>query len=510
MSWWRSVVLRAFSKRGNKVISGRLLSFCGLMVLLSPFFYSAALGAASFVDQASFADQASVRELTEDQWVDLQSGTRAYTIDPYGYVSYWYFKDTGDLVAWDMDGSVRLLERLDTQEFEQMNLSYLRNDHALLLWDAGIGRVFHYDLATREMRRLDESHNFRSYFHHGDFVIEEDYTIFAFGGFGEFTFKDQLLYFNATNKEWLDIPYYGDRPDEQYYGDLVLDTKTQDFYYIQFYDINVKIYRVNQNNWRWNFLGDFTINNFPSHGGFVSGMRRYNPDLELIYLYGTYYYDINANEVRDYAIGNGDLPQIADFLMGAYNEETKNWAMMVHSKNKELSLDFIRYRLVDTDGDPRAYEIIVPESVAIVNQRNMGLMVIGLVSFSFLIAFVLRKGTASTRKKQDDTLNFDVNKDRVIVRIADRRVVFSDDLDRRFWSFVLELKERNMQTCELKEFDAQVLPSLSNESQYSVKRNKLIRHINSKLGIMFIELQKSELDRRYKRLVFHYGELWVK
>jgi len=97
----------------------------------------------------------------------------------------------------------------------------------------------------------------------------------------------------------------------------------------------------------------------------------------------------------------------------------------------------------------------------------------------------------------------------VVVRIADRRVVFSDALDLRFWSFVLELKGRNLQTCELKEFDTQVLPPLSNESQYSVKRNKLIWHINSKLGVMFIELKKSELDRRYKRLVFHFGEVLV-
>ena len=460
-------------------------------------------------DRASVANQTSVRELTDDQWLELQAGNRSYTIDPYGFVSYWYIKDTGDLVAWEMDGSVRLLERLDTEEFKQMNLSYLRNDHALLLWDAGIGRVFHYDLVTQEMRRLDESHNFRSYFHHGDFVIEEDYTIFAFGGFGEFTFKDQLLYFNATNKEWLDIPYYGDRPNEQYYGDLVLETKTQDFYYIQFYDLNVKMYRVNQNNCRWDFLGDFTINDFPTHGGFVSGMRRYNPDLELIYLYETYFYDIAANEIRDYTIGNGDLPQFADFLMGAYNEEAKNWSMVVQSKNEELSLEFIRYRLFDADGTPRAYDVIVPESVAMVNQRNMGLMVIVLVSLSFLIAFLTQKRKALSRKKQDEVLNFDVNEDRVLVRIADGRVVFSDKLDLRFWSFVLELKERNLQTCELKEFDAQVLPTLSNESQYSVKRNKLIRHINSRLGLMFIELNKSELDRRYKRLVFHYEEVWV-
>jgi len=497
------------------------MSLLGLLVFLWPVFYSAPLAAASFVnqasvvnqasnsDQASFADQANVRELTEDQWLELQSGTRTYTIDPYGYASYWYFKDTGDLVAWEMDGSVRVLEQLHTQEFELINLSYLRNDHALLLWDAGIGRVFHYDLTTREMRRLDESHNFRSYFHHGDYVIEDDYTIFAFGGFGEFTFKDQLLYFNATNKEWLDIPYYGDRPDEQYYGDLVLDTKTRNFYYIQFYDLNVKIYRVNQNNWRWDFLGDFNIDDFPSHGGFVSGMRRYNPDLELIYLYETYFYDIAANEIRDYGIGNGDLPQVANFMMGAYNEETKNWSMVVQSKNKELSLDFIRYRLFDADGTSRAYEIIMPESVALVNQRNMGLMVILMVSLSFLVAFVLRKGKASTRKRQDDALNFDVNEDRVVVLFADRRVVFSDALDLRFWSFVLELKGRNLQTCELKEFDTQVLPPLSNESQYSVKRNKLIWHINSKLGVMFIELKKSELDRRYKRLVFHFCEVLV-
>ena len=81
------------------------MSLFGFFVLLLPVFFSAPLGAASVADQASFAnqagnsdqvsfanqdrvsDQASVRELNQDQWLELQSGTRAYTVDPYGYVS---------------------------------------------------------------------------------------------------------------------------------------------------------------------------------------------------------------------------------------------------------------------------------------------------------------------------------------------------------------------------------------------------------------------------------------
>jgi hypothetical protein len=194
-------------------------------------------------------------------------------------------------------------------------------------------------------------------------------------------------------------------------------------------------------------------------------------------------------------------------MMGAYNEEAKNWSMVLQSKNKELSLDFIRYRLFDADGDPRAYEIIMPESVALVNQRNMGLMVIMVVFLSFMVAVVLRRGRVSTRKRQDDALNFDVNEDRVVVRIADRRVVFSDALDLRFWSFVLELKGRNLQTCELKEFDMQVLPPLSNESQYSVYRKRFISHVNEKLGLEFIEVKRSELDKRYHKVVFRHDLL---
>jgi len=56
-------------------------------------------------------------------------------------------------------------------------------------------------------------------------------------------------------------------------------------------------------------------------------------------------------------------------------------------------------------------------------------------------------------------------------------------------------------------FADQVLPSLSNESQYSVFRKRFISHVNEKLGLEFIEVKRSELDKRYRKVVFRHDLL---
>jgi hypothetical protein len=71
----------------------------------------------------------------------------------------------------------------------------------------------------------------------------------------------------------------------------------------------------------------------------------------------------------------------------------------------------------------------------------------------------------------------------------------------------MDLKSKNIHSCELKDFDEQVLPSLSNESQYSVFRKRFISHVNEKLGLEFIEVQRSELDKRYRKVVFRHDLL---
>ena len=95
----------------------------------------------------------------------------------------------------------------------------------------------------------------------------------------------------------------------------------------------------------------------------------------------------------------------------------------------------------------------------------------------------------------------------VLVVVGGETIRFTESTDLSFWNYVMDLKSKNIHSCELKDFDRQVLPSLSNESQYSVFRKRFISHVNEKLGLEFIEVKRSELDKRYRKVVFRHDLL---
>lgn len=86
-------------------------------------------------------------------------------------------------------------------------------------------------------------------------------------------------------------------------------------------------------------------------------------------------------------------------------------------------------------------------------------------------------------------------------------VRFNEDLDRKFWTFVHDLKTQGIHSSDLKEFDAQVFNGNGNDSQNSVLWKKLITHVNAKLGVEFIQIKRSELDKRYRKILFLHGSL---
>ena len=70
-----------------------------------------------------------------------------------------------------------------------------------------------------------------------------------------------------------------------------------------------------------------------------------------------------------------------------------------------------------------------------------------------------------------------------------------------------DLKTQGIHSSDLKEFDAQVFNGNGNDSQNSVLRKKLIAHVNAKLGVEFIQIKRSELDKRYRKILFMHASL---
>jgi hypothetical protein len=189
--------------------------------------------------------------------------------------------------------------------------------------------------------------------------------IYGFGGYGEFTHKEVLLYYSPEDGEWTDILYFGDRPDPLFYGGFHYDDNENLFYFTQYIGFFVYVYQVNPESWEWTLLDKFDLEDKPLALGFSSGLNSFDPNTGLIYLFGSFFYDTQAQVVRKYSISEGLF--------------TKT----------------------------------------------------GLVRFN-------------------------------------------EDLDRKFWTFVYDLKTQGIHSSDLKEFDAQVFNGNGNDSQNSVLRKNLL------------------------------------
>lgn len=174
-------------------------------------------------------------------------------------------------------------------------------------------------------------------------------------------------------------------------------------------------------------------------------------------------------------------------------------------KGEGTLLSLLPFSLDLPDGTPRNYTVIEPKTER--SPINTYFFVLFLVVPGFVL--VVLWGVQRLRKRREfpvpSTGFIELQTGQVVVHCQGRRVVFSEELDYSFWEYVHELSAQGIQSCDLKEFDQQVLPTLSNESQYSTSRKKLLDHINAKLKVEFVQVRRSELDRRYRKIVFDHA-----
>ena len=99
-------------------------------------------------------------------------------------------------------------------------------DESNLFVATGGGVVYKFE--NDSLFRVDQSYRWRSRF--GSVKASVNDTIYLFGGYGEFTFYNDLLRFDLENREWLEIPVSEPRPPRKSNLLLQLDTLTNSVY----------------------------------------------------------------------------------------------------------------------------------------------------------------------------------------------------------------------------------------------------------------------------------------
>lgn len=440
--------------------------------------------------------------LDQQDWVKLVDSRSVFTIAPEVGRVFWYFRGSGILASQDLEKHIVVLDTLDTEIFRQINIDYLPKEHALLFWDAGIGRVFQYDLDSGIIERLDNSYSFNAFFDHGEFVDTDTKTIYTLGGYGEFTSKDILMYFSLDEGEWIDITYFGDRPNPKFLGDLEYDEQNNLFYYVQYEGLLIHIYSIDPSIWKSTFLGSFQTSLKPPSIDRVSGIRRLDTKAGLLYIYGSLFYDIAANSIREYTFGEGEFSSLDNGIMASFDESTQQWLLVGQLKFDWPRIDLMPVSLTLKNGEQRYYERITKIEPGLDIPLGFWLM---LFVSSIVIWVVVRVNFKLRTKPKSATIR--MFNSRVQVLCPAGVVEFNEDLERAFWTFVKQLHKKEIHSADFREFDQYVLSPIQNDSQNSLHRKKLIRHINSKLGCEFVQTQKNELDRRYRRFVFRHDLL---
>ena len=87
------------------------------------------------------------------------------------------------------------------QQFKEIFKPVSLSDGRVFFVYHGIGEV--YELKNDTISRIDQSYRHENQFNNS--LFEYQNTVYAFGGYGLFTFKNIITYYNNTNKEWYEL-----------------------------------------------------------------------------------------------------------------------------------------------------------------------------------------------------------------------------------------------------------------------------------------------------------------
>ena len=115
--------------------------------------------------------------------------------------SIYYYSIPANGKKWTKHQFTFLSTDLDFEQFKDIFRPISLNNGRILFIYKGIGVV--YELKNDTIQRIDHSFKHENQFGHSLFTYKNE--IYAFGGYGLFTFKNILTYFNLTNKEWYEL-----------------------------------------------------------------------------------------------------------------------------------------------------------------------------------------------------------------------------------------------------------------------------------------------------------------
>jgi hypothetical protein len=428
-----------------------------------------------------------------------------YTIDVLNKGLYIYDHQDG-VIYNKINDSVAVIDTLNRKYIDNTTLHYDNIKQRLIFLDAGGGRVFEYDLLNKTLNRLDKSYRFRSFYGGKNYLYDMD-RIFSYGGGGEFSSKDDLLYFNNSIRgEWEELVIDSKPSSDKQVLSLLLDKVTNSFYLFtissdsQYLEIYAAKHKPDTEvNSEWKKIDRFTIKNgdkpatISNHNQFSN----YNLIDRKFNILGKYFYNIDTSKLSR-------INTNKDYY-GIFQSNSVDSLVLVEnpfilpqeiSKVTPFEFKFESYS-IDDFFENQSFELIP----SIRQQRiQLGLIVLVALIFFSLGVMLYRKQTYKNFSVNNPESSFNVvsSDNHIVVNIGSSTHYFYENLEIKILALIFEVTQKGLDTIELDVFDEKIFNGLSHKSHMTTKRNDALKRINKKLGFKFITKEKSQEDKRRK------------
>lgn len=421
-------------------------------------------------------------------------------------LTYFYDHQSLSLYSLDFEGEYRFVAQLPKFSDELQNLHVFENGREILFWDRGLGTVHKFDLRTNTLNRLDRSFSFRSFYDHGAWVNEIDEKITAMGGYGLFQKKNLLLQFDTKLQEWLSPNVTGDLPtpgkgrliyleDRNSYLFIVLNDNDQSKTHLE-----VEVFEFLLESNKWIEKGFFSVSKrsrlVTHHLINQIGNKRLDPVNGIFSVDSGLFYDIQKNRFYDTDITakkDERIGTVSYFFSGVPDK----WLVLSRNNTQEItySSEFISLNsLFELESTEIVY---ASKTIPLWILLTAGLLTLFISGLLAKKKFFTQESSLSTRVF---TLKLDNETPRLCIHGKWQSVV--DPSEIRFWKFTHDKLISSNNRIDLKYFDESIFLGEMHASQLSKKRNAFINSINKKVGVQFVLLEKSQIDKRYKELVF--------
>jgi hypothetical protein len=242
-----------------------------------------------------------------------------------------YYSIPANGKKWTKHHFTFLSTDLDLEQFkDKFKPISLQNGSILFVYN-GVGEV--YELKDDTLQRIDHSFKHENQFGHA--LFEYQNKIYAFGGYGLFTFKNILTYFNLTNKEWYELTA-SKKPEPRTGAFYQL---THDKLFV-FAGLSIEGRNVTNFNDCWEF--SFASNQWRKLGQMITsvflnslanGAVIAEKPLDIIVSFpDIWLVDIYNNQLTHYK------NKLAPTIREAYFDRGKQHVLLVNHQNQELSI----------------------------------------------------------------------------------------------------------------------------------------------------------------------------